>query len=75
MSTIGASRDAGGDQDPVPARDAVSRLGVADGDDQCERGQKGAPDRAPSSIVDQLEEKEVRQQQHEEARVAVDEVG
>jgi len=38
-------RDAGGDQDPVSACDAVARLRIADGNEQRQCGEKGASDR------------------------------
>jgi hypothetical protein len=64
-------RDARDDLDRLPPRDAVPRVRVADRDDERERGEDRAPDRAPARVVDDLEQKEVREQQDEQARVAV----
>ena len=48
-------------------------LGIADRDDERKRGEQRAADRAPARVVHELEQEEVRQQQHEQARVAVEE--
>lgn len=49
----------------------VPGLGIADRDDEPGRGEEGASDRAPARIVDQLEQEEIRQEEDEQAGVAV----
>jgi len=66
-------RDTSRDLECVPSRDPVPGVRIADRDDERERRQQRASDRPPTRVGDQLEQEEVRQQQDEEAGVAVDE--
>ena len=61
------------DQHPVAAGDLVPGLGIADRDEQRRGSEQRATGRAPARIVDDLEQQEVREQQRQQARVAVDE--
>jgi hypothetical protein len=56
----------------------VPSVGIADRDDERDCCQDRAADRAPPRVVDDFQEEEVRQQEDEEAGVAVedtDEIG
>ena len=65
-------RHAGADRDPVAALDPVAGRRVGDGHDQRRGRQDRAPQRAPPLVVHQLQQQEVRQEQREQAGVAVE---
>jgi hypothetical protein len=65
-------RDAARDRDHVPASDGAAGVGIADRDDERERRQQRAPDGAPAAVVHQFEQEEVRDQEREQHRVAVE---
>ena len=63
--------DAGEDRQPLALVDGLARIGVADRDDEGDGCEQRASDRTPAWVVDDLEQEEVREQQHEQALVAV----
>jgi hypothetical protein len=56
----------------VPGLDPVAGLGVGDCDDEGGRREERAAKRSPAAVVDQLEQKEVDQQQGKQAGIAVE---
>ena len=65
-------RHAGRDRDRVSPGDRRAGVRIADRHDERHGGEQCAEERAPARVVDQLEEEEVREQQHEQSCVAVD---
>ena len=67
----GRQGDADSYERPVPGLHALAGLRVADRDDQRRGREEDAGHRAPASVRHELDDEEVRQQEDEQARVAV----
>src|SRR5215211_3537049 len=65
-------RDCCNDRHGLPTVDRGSGLGIADRDEERDRREDRAADRPPTGVVQELQQEEVREQQHQQARVAVE---